>query len=42
VAAAYHAAIKKGARVVYLHHPDDFPLEMWDANDTRGMAWCSS
>jgi hypothetical protein len=40
VASAYHAAIRKGAALVYLHADTDFPFKMRDANDTRGMAWC--
>ena len=37
VASAYRDAIKRGAEAVYLHHPDDFPVRMRDAEDTP--AW---
>jgi hypothetical protein len=41
VATAYRAAIKRGALTVYLHCPNDFPVKMFNENDTHGMAWCS-
>ena len=39
VASAYRAARTKGAPIVYLHNPGDFPVKMSGSNDTRGMSW---
>jgi hypothetical protein len=39
VADAYHAAEGKGAPVVYLHHPMDFPISMSGPDDTKRLAW---
>jgi hypothetical protein len=38
-ASAYRAARNKGAPIVYLHSPSDFPVKMSGPNDTRGMSW---